>query len=64
MAKYKDTPRYNVISMRVSDFERQEFETIASFHSLNISQMMREAMGQFTAKTEAVSAWTERLRGD
>ena len=64
MGKYEDTPRYNVISMRVSDFERQELETIASFRASNISQMMREAMEQFTAKAEAVSAWRTRLRGD
>ena len=64
MGKYKDTPRYNVVSMRVSDFERQELEAIASFHALNISQMMREAMGQFTAKADAISVWAERLRGD
>jgi hypothetical protein len=50
--------------MRVSDFERQELEAIASFHALNISQMMREVMEQFTAKADAVSAWAERLRGD
>jgi 1,2-phenylacetyl-CoA epoxidase PaaB subunit len=64
MGKYKETPRYNVVSMRISDFERQELETIASFHALNISQMMRVVMEQFTAKAEAVSVWSERLRGD
>ena len=64
MGKYKDTPRYNVISMRVSDYERQELEAIASCNDLNISQMMRAAMEHFTAKTDAVSAWSLRLRGD
>ena len=48
MGKYKDTPRYNVISMRVSDHERKELEHIASRHALSISDMMRQAMDIYT----------------
>jgi hypothetical protein len=48
MGKYKDTPRYNVISMRVSDVERIELEHIASRHSLSISDIMRQAMDIYT----------------
>lgn len=44
MGKYKDTPRYNVISMRVSDVERKELQHIASRNALSISDMMRQAM--------------------
>ena len=48
MGKYKDTPRYNVISMRVSDSERKELQHIASRHSISISDMMRQAMDIYT----------------
>jgi len=48
MGKYKDTPRYNVISMRVSDTERIELQNIASSHALSISDMMRQAMEIYT----------------
>jgi hypothetical protein len=48
MANYKKTPRYNVISMRVSDKERKALQTIASRNALGISAMMRPAMERFT----------------
>lgn len=47
MAKYKETPRYNVISMRVSDDERKALQALALHQSLSISKMMRQAMEQF-----------------
>jgi predicted transcriptional regulator len=48
MGKYKETPRYNVISMRVSDLERKELQHIASRHALSMSDMMRQAIDIFT----------------
>jgi predicted transcriptional regulator len=56
MGKYKDTPRYNVISMRVSDDERQELQNIASHYSLSISDMMRQAMDVYTRYNEPVTS--------
>ena len=56
MGKYKETPRYNVISMRVSDLERKELEQIASKHSLSISDMMRQAMDVYTRYHEPIAA--------
>ena len=47
MGKYKETPRYNVVSMRVSDEERKALQTIASYNELSISDMMRQAMELF-----------------
>lgn len=44
MGNYRNTPRYNVISMRVSERERKELQQIASRNSLSISDMMRQAM--------------------
>lgn len=56
MGKYKDTPRYNVISMRVSDVERKELKQIASLNSLSISDMMRQAMDVYTRHHEPIAA--------
>lgn len=56
MGKYKDTPRYNVISMRVSDVEHKELLHIASRHDLSISKMMRQAMDIFTRYHDPIVA--------
>jgi hypothetical protein len=56
MGKYKDTPRYKVISMRVNSVERKELEQIASQYSLSISDMMRQAMEAYTRSREPVAA--------
>lgn len=48
MPKAKVTPRGNIISMRVSEKERQLLKKIASRHKLSISDMMRQAMKCFT----------------
>ena len=48
MSKYKEPPRYNVISMRVSDDERESLQKLASQNALSISGMMRMAMQVFT----------------
>jgi hypothetical protein len=56
MGKAKDTARYNVISMRVSDFERSELQNIASRHALSISDMMRQAMDVYTRYHEPIAA--------
>lgn len=42
MPRTCDNPRYNVVSMRVSDEERQRFETMATRLGISISQVMRE----------------------
>lgn len=46
--KFKDTARYNVISMRVSDVERIELHHIASYQELSISEVMRQAINSYT----------------
>jgi hypothetical protein len=48
MANYKNTPRYKVISMRVSERDRKELQQIASRNSLSISDVMRQAMDVYT----------------
>ena len=56
MAKYKDTPRYNVISMRISDSERKQLQQIASRHSLSVSGMMRKAMKEYSLNFEPMTS--------
>lgn len=56
MGKYKDTPRNNVISMRVNDIERKELQHIASRHALSISDMMRQAMDVYTRYHDPIAA--------
>jgi hypothetical protein len=53
MAYHKDAPRYNIISMRVSDEERQSLLSIASDLSVNISDMLRTALHLFTQSHQA-----------
>jgi predicted transcriptional regulator len=48
MGKYKASPRYNVISLRVSDTTYSELKHLASRHDLSISTLMRQAMDRFT----------------
>lgn len=44
MGKMRENPRYNVISMRISDEERDHLENIMEKTHLSISDIMREAM--------------------
>lgn len=49
MGRMRENPRYNVISMRVSDEEREHLENLMSTTNKSISVIMREAMEYFTA---------------
>ena len=49
MGKSIENPRYNVISMRVSDDERQELESLMAVTEKSVSDIMREAMVLFKA---------------
>ena len=40
----KGSPRYNVISMRVSDEEHKQMETLVLCTRKSVSKLMREAM--------------------
>jgi predicted DNA-binding protein len=40
----RENPRYNVISMRISDDERETLEMLMSATRKNVSDIMREAM--------------------
>jgi predicted DNA-binding protein len=52
MGRMRENPRYNVISMRVSDEERDHLENLMKTTHKSISDIMREAMGYFSAQYE------------
>ncbi|BCS55884.1 ribbon-helix-helix domain-containing protein [Geobacter sp. SVR] len=54
MGRMRENPRYNVISMRISDEEREHLENIMEKTRLSISDIMREAMEYFTANYERI----------
>lgn len=49
MGRMRENPRYNVISMRISDEEREHLENIMEKTHMSISDIMREAMDYFAA---------------
>jgi predicted transcriptional regulator len=57
MGSMKENPRYHVVSMRISDEEREALEAFAQQTRRNISQLMREAMRLLNLEMET----TERL---
>jgi predicted transcriptional regulator len=44
MGKMRENPRYNVVSMRISDDERATLDEIMYITNKSVSQLMREAM--------------------
>ncbi|GFO53316.1 hydrogenase expression protein HypE [Geomonas sp. Red276] len=44
MGRMRENPRYNVISMRISDAERETLEQIMTTTKKSVSDIMREAM--------------------
>lgn len=52
MGRMRENPRYNVISMRVSDEERDHLENLMKTTHKSVSDIMREAMGYFSAHYE------------
>jgi hypothetical protein len=44
MGRMRENPRYNVISMRISDAERETLEQIMETTQKSVSDIMREAM--------------------
>ncbi|MCL2760819.1 MAG: ribbon-helix-helix protein, CopG family [Desulfuromonadales bacterium] len=52
MGKLRAKPKYNVISMRISDEERIELEALMSETQKSVSDIMREAMLQLKSKLQ------------
>lgn len=54
MGRMRENPRYNVISMRISDDERIELENLVSVTDKSVSDIMREAMVLFKARLDSL----------
>ena len=54
MGVLKEHPRYHVVSMRISDEERETLEAFAHQTRRNMSQLMREAMRLLNLEMEAI----------
>lgn len=52
MGRMGENPRYNVISMRVSDEERIQLEKLVKTTHKSVSDIMREAMEYFSIHYE------------
>jgi predicted DNA-binding protein len=52
MGKMKERPRYNVISMRISDEEKEALEQVTRITSKSVSDLMREAMWLLQGKID------------
>lgn len=47
MGRMRENPRYNVISMRISDEERETLQQIMDATNKSVSDIMRDAMALF-----------------
>lgn len=54
MGRMRENPRYNVISMRISDEERIELENLVSLTDKSVSDIMREAMLLFKSRLDSL----------
>lgn len=54
MGKMRENPRYNVISMRISDEERAALDELMSVTNKSVSQLMREAMDMIRDQIDPV----------
>jgi len=50
MGRMRENPRYNVISMRISDEERDRLQQIMEATQMSVSDIMREAMEIFAGQ--------------
>jgi arsenate reductase-like glutaredoxin family protein len=47
MTRTRNNHRYNVISMRVSEYERNQLNALMNKNNKSVSELMREAMVYF-----------------
>ncbi len=52
MGSMKEHPRYNVVSLRISDEEREALDDFVVLTKRSVSQLMREAMELLLTKME------------
>lgn len=52
MGRMRENPRYNVISMRISDEEREQLDSLVKRTQKSVSDIMREAMTALTMQLD------------
>jgi predicted transcriptional regulator len=52
MGSAKKRPRYNVVSLRISDAEREALDNVVLVTKRSVSQVMREAMEHLLRRAE------------
>lgn len=55
MGKYKENPRYNVLSIRVTKEEMAVIDEMKRDTQKSVSMLMREAMHQYTSIVDGAS---------
>jgi len=61
MGKYKENPRYNVLSIRISDDEKALYEEIKRHTRKNMSMLIREAMDLCYPYAEVTESSSSKL---
>ena len=56
MGRMRENPRYNVISMRISDEERETLRQIMEATNKSVSDIMRDAMELFKTQLPVVES--------
>jgi predicted transcriptional regulator len=54
MGSMKENPRYNVVSLRLSDEEKAELDEVTRLTRKSISSIMRDALEQYALRLEQV----------
>lgn len=54
MGNFKERPKYNVVSMRVSDEEKAVLDEVTRVTRKNISKIMREAVQLYSSQFLAI----------
>lgn len=54
MAKYKEHPKYNVVSIRVSDEEKALLDEVTRRDHTNITTLMRQAIRNYIPNLSAL----------
>jgi transcriptional regulator len=60
MGRMRENPRYNVISMRISDAERETLEQIMTTTKKSVSDIMREAMEIIKARQQGAGQFDQK----
>ena len=55
MGKYKESPRYNVLSIRITDDEKAALDEMIRDTRKSVSMLMREAMLRYTLPVDGAA---------